>query len=461
VTEYLVDLVGRLGHWSYLLIFVVATLESAAFVGLAVPGEALVLAAGFLASRGLLDLDGLIVTVALGAMVGDSFGYELGRRWGRGKATQWGRWAGLTTERMHRADRFFERHGRKAVLLGRFVGFARALVPFLAGTSRMKYRHFLAYNALGAFLWSPIIVMLGYLLGASWGIAERWIGRASAIIGVLLIFLLAFTWLWRWASSHESAVKRTWRKVYATPAWAALEHRLAPLTAFAKARLSPVGFFGIRLTLAALIFIGAAWAFGGIAEDVMTGDPLTRVDELIANWLHRHATEPLTQVMLWVSDLHGLVVLGSATTAITLLLLWKRDVYAALGVAIAIPGGMLVNLLMKQAMQRSRPIFESPLLVLESFSFPSGHVAGATLFYGTLVVLLSGRARCWSQGVAFTLGAFLMVLLVAFSRMYLGVHYLSDVLAAFFEALAWLVLCFAGVHWLRHARAVRDEGTRL
>ena len=180
------------------MFFLGAALECSAFLGLLVPGESLVLVSGFLASHGLLHLGDLIFVVAVGAIVGDSIGYELGRRLGRPWLLRYGHWAGLRALHLQQADAFFARHGGKTVFLGRFVGFLRALAPFVAGSSRMRYGQFLTYNALGGILWSSSFVLLGYGLGEGWRTAERWTGRASAIVGGALLFAIAVAWLWRW-----------------------------------------------------------------------------------------------------------------------------------------------------------------------------------------------------------------------------------------------------------------------
>ncbi|SRR5579884_44426 len=195
--ERLIDLVGRVGHWGYLIIFLGAMLEASAFFGLIVPGETLVLLGGFLANQGLLDLGDLITLVSIGAILGDSIGYELGRYLGRDWILRFGGWAGLRKKHLDRVDRFFQREGGKAIFLGRFVGFLRALVPFIAGASRMPYFRFLVYNVLGGTLWSISFVCLGYFLGASWRVAEKWIGRASGIIGGGILLLLVLVWLWK------------------------------------------------------------------------------------------------------------------------------------------------------------------------------------------------------------------------------------------------------------------------
>jgi membrane protein DedA with SNARE-associated domain len=205
VLDYILDLVARLGHWSYLIIFVAAALECAAFFGLLIPGESLMLASGFFAHQGLLELDAVFVVGILGAIVGDNIGYQLGCRLGREWLLRHAGRFGLRPRRLAKAEAFFARHGAKAVFFGRFVGFARALVPFVAGTSRMPYRQFLLYNAIGAVLWTIGCVLLGYFLGASWRVAERWIGRTGLVVGGLLAAAAMGIWIWRWRSRSRIA----------------------------------------------------------------------------------------------------------------------------------------------------------------------------------------------------------------------------------------------------------------
>jgi membrane protein DedA with SNARE-associated domain len=194
ILQFLLDLVARLGPWSYVIIFTAAALECAAFAGLIVPGESLVLAAGFFAHRGLLQLEAVMAAAALGAAAGDNIGYYLGRRLGRDWLLRHGSRFGLRRKRLTQVDAFFKRHGPKAVFVGRFVGFARALVPFVAGASRMSYRQFLLYDALGAVLWTITFVSLGYILGASWRLAEKWIGRAGFILLALAVLAGLVVW---------------------------------------------------------------------------------------------------------------------------------------------------------------------------------------------------------------------------------------------------------------------------
>ena len=451
--QYLTHLVERTGQWGYLLLFIGAMLESAAFMGLVIPGESLVLLAGFLAAQGLLDLDVLITVVAVGAAVGDSIGYEMGRRMGRPALVHYGSRFGLTSARIARADTFFARHGSKAVFLGRFVGFARALVPFLAGSSRMPYGKFLPYNVLGAALWSLAVTLLGYFLGASWQTAGRWLGRASAVLGGIVIFALLLVWLWRWAVRHESFVRQSWRRFLQRPYVHTLRVRFAPQIAFIQARLSPGNYLGLELTVGALVLTGASWLFGGLAEDVVRGDPITLVDVQVAQWFHDHATPLLTRVMLTITHFHDPLPVAGAVVLVAGFLAWQRNWYWLICLSLTVPFGMLLNILMKYSFHRIRPGFENPLLAASNYSFPSGHVAGATLVYGVVAAMLVARIEAWRWRVMIALAAVAMVLLVALTRLYLGVHYLSDVLAAFAEGLAWLTLCLTGMNTFWHHRA--------
>ncbi len=215
----------------------------------------------------------------------------------------------------------------------------------------------------------------------------------------------------------------------------------------------------VRLGFGALVLIAAAWLFGGIAEDVVTGDRLTLLDGEVAQWLHRHATPSLTAWMLAVTHLHSTV----AVTIYTLLaaaFLWRRRAWRTLATVVTcMAGGLLLNVLMKLAFHRARPVFEEPLLTLTTYSFPSGHVAGSTILYGLAVAWVFGHTRRGSWRLIAVAAAFAAIVLVAFSRMYLGVHYLSDVAAAFAEGVAWLALCLSAfaAFW-REAPTVAGAG---
>ena len=212
------------------------------------------------------------------------------------------------------------------------------------------------------------------------------------------------------------------------------------------------------LALVALLIVGAIGVFIDLAEDVETADHITVLDVQWANWLHAHATPALTHVMLAVSALHDMLAMSIFTVALAIFLGWRRERDWLLGLVLVMPGGMILNTLFKFVFARARPHFVDPIVTLTSYSFPSGHVAASTLFYGFVAALLISHTQVLAQRVAVVSGALMMVALVAASRMYLGAHFFSDVLAAFFEGFAWLGLCFVGIHLTRHRAAKPTTG---
>ena len=156
--------------------------------------------AGVLASFGVLQLPETLVIAAGGALAGDTAGYLLGRRLGRPWLERHGRLVGMHHGVLARIDALFARHGGKAVLIGRFIGFLRAMAPFAAGAAGMPYARFAPYNAAGAIAWAVAFVLLGYFLGESWTVAEKWIGRVGVVAGALA--LGAAVW---WFRRHRHA----------------------------------------------------------------------------------------------------------------------------------------------------------------------------------------------------------------------------------------------------------------
>lgn len=189
-------LAGLSNPWAYLLLGALACAESAALVGLVIPGEAALLLGGFLASTGRVSLTTMILAAVVGAIVGDSAGYEIGRRVGPAlRRSRLGRWVGEA--RWARAEAYLSRRGGRAVFFGRWVGLLRALVPTLAGMGRLPYRTFLPYNIAGGVTWAPAIVLLGYAAGDSYQRVHQIVGRASLALAAVLAVLIAAAWVAR------------------------------------------------------------------------------------------------------------------------------------------------------------------------------------------------------------------------------------------------------------------------
>ena len=236
-----------------------------------------------------------------------------------------------------------------------------------------------------------------------------------------------------------------------------MHHRSNTLKKFLKARFSLAESSGLYLTLLLVALLGAACIFGAIAEDLATNDPLTTADVHFSAWLHAHPVDSITRALLLITHLHSALGVTVMTLAVSAYLWVRRLRMRVLKLTLAVFGGMLLNVLLKHLFVRPRPHFNNPLLTLTSYSFPSGHTLMATVFYGALCMLIVARVRKWRwRGLAIASAAGL-ILLVGFSRIYLGVHYLSDVLAAIAEGLAWLAFCLVLVEALERRGKLTQE----
>jgi membrane protein DedA with SNARE-associated domain len=188
----LTDLSDRLGTWTYLLVAGLAFLETGAFVGLIAPGETAVILGGVVAARHQVDLPVMLAVAWVAAASGDLVSFALGGRLGRRFLQQRGPRLGVTAPRLARVEQFFDKHGPKAILAGRFVGLVRAVAPFLAGASGMRLRAFLPWSLLGTAAWSATFVLVGYAFSSSFGTAAGLITHgalALAVAGVAALLL--------------------------------------------------------------------------------------------------------------------------------------------------------------------------------------------------------------------------------------------------------------------------------
>ncbi len=236
-----------------------------------------------------------------------------------------------------------------------------------------------------------------------------------------------------------------------------LRRRFPALGKWLEARFSPEGNLGLHLTLGALALLAMAWIFGSIGEDVVTRDSIVLLDQRVSNWFHEHGTATFFRAMSAVTFFgSGLWIFGVAASG-AVLLIWRRAWYRLLLLFLVVPCGGLLNLLLKMAFRRQRPLWEHPLVVLHSYSFPSGHTMGATLLYGLATAMGFYWVRTWRGRVCLVATGSCVVFLVGLSRVALGVHFLSDVLAGAAAGLAWLTLCVTSVETLRRRHLAQSR----
>ncbi|MGH6655381.1 MAG: DedA family protein [Actinocrinis sp.] len=177
------------------LVFLLPGLEASVFLGFLLPGETAVVVGGFLAYEGKIPLWAVFAAAILGAVIGDSVGYEVGKKWGDtllAKAPQ----RFVKPAHVVQGKQMINRLGGRAVFAGRWTAVLRALVPSLCGTARMRYRTFLAWNAFGGVTWASAFILIGYLAGTAWKRIEHYTNVASyALFGAAIVAVVGLV-LW-------------------------------------------------------------------------------------------------------------------------------------------------------------------------------------------------------------------------------------------------------------------------
>lgn len=185
---------GTIGHligsYGYVILFALVAVES---LGIPLPGETALVTAAALAAAGHLDAAWVFGIGAAAAIIGDNSGYWLGRTGGLQLVERYGHHVGLSRSKLDKVRRFYEAHGSKTVLIGRFIAILRSWAAVLAGVMRMSYPRFVAFNAAGCILWTSVFTALGYLFGKNLPLVERYIrevGIALAVVAIVAVALV-------------------------------------------------------------------------------------------------------------------------------------------------------------------------------------------------------------------------------------------------------------------------------
>ena len=440
--EKLIEDIGQaLGKWTYLLVGVLAFLETGAFIGLIAPGETTVIVGGVVAGQGEISLFVLIAITWVAAVAGDLASYTLGRKLGRAWLLRHGERVKITEDRLHQVEVFFAKRGGVTILVGRFIGFVRALAPFIAGTSKMPLRKFLPYDVLGAGAWATTFCVLGYVFWRSFDQLTTYVSRGLFAFGTVVVvagLLVGLVQLRR--SPERRAQVRAWldrqeenrmlrpfvRLAY--PVWRAIGKpaaMFADLAArFGLGRLTP-GQLGLELTtLVALLAVGT-FSFVFLGHLILEVAGPLRIDIWAADVAERLRVDMAVDVAKVVTELGSLPVVALVALATAAWALARRRPLDALILVLGVALSYVLVHVLKDAYDRDRP--DEMLADADLSAYPSGHTMYAVTWIACATVLVRAGSG-WALRVSAVTITVVLVVVVGLTRVYLRVHHLSDVL---------------------------------
>ena len=434
------DLAETLGDGTYALVAVMAFLETGAFVGLVAPGEFTIIIGGVIAGQGTIDILPLIGLTWFACILGDSTSFFVGRRLGRGFIERHGPRVKITHERLEQVEGYFQRHGGKTILIGRFIGLVRAIAPFIAGSSGLRYGRFIPYSVIGTGLWSTGFLLLGFFFYRSFDRVTQIAGRATFAFAVLVAIVVSIVWSYRqlrddqkrarflgWSERQSrrplvrpfaAAVTALWR-VLIRPVWRVVW----PQVRFVWGRVKP-GELGLELTTAIAVAGVGAYVFIVYLVAVDGHPGPTVFDDRLLDLGRRLRTGTGVDVAKVVTELGSLPVVGGLTAIAALLLAMRRrpiELAVLVVSAVAIYAAVHIT---KGAVDRPRP--PHPLAATTGAAYPSGHAAYSTVYVALAVIAARVLAGAASRA-GLVLAAVALSAAIGASRVFLVVHWGSDV----------------------------------
>jgi len=375
------------------IIFIASIVESLPIAGMIFPSESLTVFFGVLSFEGIVDIKVLIIATYVGILAGDIIGYYIGKKVGEEFLKKHAKRLKIDEKKYGEIKEGLDNNLIKVLFVGRSNGFTRWIAPFLAGANRINFKKFVLSNMITAAFWAPAFLLGGYYLGYAFETYGKYIGM-SVIVGTIIAFVIY--------------------KIYKY--------------------FDKKGYFQRNDIKLLILNIFGLSIFSKMLEDVMDLELITKLDFWISTNIHKIYTPILNKIMIFVTSIDNPIEIGVISIVIFMILIFEKCYHQALFFASAIIGASLLVEIIKNIVQRARP--PHYLIEVSNYSFPSGHATVSTALAFSLYLILKDK---FNKDILLIL-CIMFPILISFSRVYLTVHYLSDVIAGIGLGLFWVSL---------------------
>ncbi|MDA3790419.1 MAG: VTT domain-containing protein [Desulfobacula sp.] len=428
---------------AYGAVFLISLSESLTLVGLIIPGTVIMFGVGAVVATGSLDLKTVLTLAALGAIAGDGISYWLGHHYKDQLRQVWpfSRYPGM----LEKGEVFFKRHGGISVLFGRFVGPVRPVIPVVAGMLGMRPLHFSVVNVVSAIGWALVYILPGVFFGTSLAVAGAVSTRLAVLVFILLVAVWGFIWLGRKLVLRVGHQGPVWFATF--KGWISTDEPVHWLLRPVKSLFSYLFLRqqGEELFLIFLVLLLSlsGWGALSVLQDVLAKDPLVLADQAVYHFFQSLRTPWADPVFAAISELGDSFVNICLFFAI-LVVLVSRKCYRTAGFwTITILGALAGFQSLKGLSHLVFPVVVQGVLAFGSLS---GHTATSVILYGFLAILLA-RSSLGSLRWGIFITVLLISFIIALSHLYLGTHWLSDILGGIFIGTSWTAL--SGIAWLK------------
>ncbi len=398
--------------WGYVVVFIASILEAMPILGSFIPGHSIVILGGFFSKLHYLRLWRVIILATLGAFIGDSISYILGKKYGYSFIKKYGKYISFKNKHYTRLKSLVLKHTGKTLIISRFNPFSRAFAPFIAGASKVKSYSFFVYAFMGAVSWASISVLLGYIFGASYEVAAQYMGKFVAIASVLVVL---FIYVYHVINKKGNI--------------------------FSKYYLHVLSLCIVMLYIAAKI-----------CEDVITKDSyIIKADIWTSVNISSLWTPGWTVIMKLINFIFTPYSMIAAILFITIILLYKKEWNKAILVVLTTATASGTDIFIESIMQRARP--DMSLIHASGYSFPSSSILFSTLVISLIIYLYKDKIKDEANRAIFISLSLGLIALLGFSKIYLNIQWLSDVIAGISISVFWITFW---ILFMRFAKNIKS-----
>lgn len=372
----------------YIVLLLISILEGLPIIGPLVPGHTVVIFSGFLAKIDVLNIFIVVPIVLFGATLGDFTGYLMGKRYGLSLFHKMGKFFFVKKEHIEKVQNLVKNHMGKSIILGRFNPLTRPLTPFIVGASDVPMGKFIFFDMVGVCIWGVGSIALGYIFGASYGIASAYAGKFVVMAFVISILII---WGYRFINKQFHI--------------------------FAKYEL-----------IALIINILSLYVFFKTIQDTLSIKSfLTEIDVWMNLFFLSHAQNFLLSAMEIITNILSPISIVIVGFISIIYFIYKKNWQYSLITFLSISGGVAFGTTIKHLVLRVRPV--DSFILETGYSFPSGHATMATIAFALIIYFYAREIKSLIKREIFVCIMVLLILLASFTRIYLGVHWFSDVIA--------------------------------
>lgn len=460
LSDFINNIIPYITHfwqWVYLFVFIIALLESLIFTAFLVPGTTIIILISFFSVSNWLDIRIIFFSWFIWVLTWNIISYYIWLNYHKKNIEKV--FKVIKLKSIQKSKKVIENNAFKTLTIWRLIPVFKEVIFFLAGVNDMKFYKFTIFTIIWNLIWASVFVLVPYIFSYSLTLAQLWIDKFSYFVLMLFFILLFFTYLkyliigyWKDALSLIFNIFGYIKKIiFRQKLIKYLVNNNKKTVLFLKNRFRKDEFNWLSLTILFWLILYFLLTFIWLIEDILTSDVIVWLDVRMSAFFYAFRNDLLVNIFLWITSLwrEFVIIFFSVLASFYLYIYNKRN--EAIVMLLSLYWSIIIWYILKMFFHHGRPGL--PVYLEQWYGFPSLHAIVAMSFYWYIFWILIKKSKKWKLKINYLFWFLLLIFLIGFSRMYLWVHYLSDVLWWF---LIWWICLFFSI-WLTELLNIKHE----